>query len=215
MFTMTRGWERIFHVCTYLAQGSSYLHPFGYAVMHRMHHAYSDTAKDPHSPCVHKNPCRMMRHTRDVYRKILNGELEVEPRFLASAPRFEPLDSWGTSYYSSVAWGLAYIAFYVGFATQWWQFALLPIHFLMGPLHGAIVNWFGHWFGYRNFDSRDASKNTLAIDILTCGELFQNNHHTHASSANFAKRWFELDPTYPAIRIFHWLGVIQLRQLNK
>ena len=42
-FTMSKGAERFFHVLTYIAQGSSYLSPRGYAILHRMHHAYSDT----------------------------------------------------------------------------------------------------------------------------------------------------------------------------
>src|SRR5580658_1348377 len=41
MFTMSKGWERFFHLCTYMTQGSSYLCPRAYAILHRMHHAYS------------------------------------------------------------------------------------------------------------------------------------------------------------------------------
>ena len=50
MFTMSKGWERFFYLCTYVTQGSSFLSPRGYAILHRMHHAFSDTPKDPHSP---------------------------------------------------------------------------------------------------------------------------------------------------------------------
>src|SRR5688572_25771193 len=67
MFTMSPAWERFFHLCTYVFQASSYLNPRGYAILHRMHHAYSDTPGDPHSPRVHRNPWRMMNHTRDLY----------------------------------------------------------------------------------------------------------------------------------------------------
>jgi len=31
----------------------------------------------------------------------------------------------------------------------------------MGPIHGAIVNWAGHKYGYQNFDNGDRSRNTL------------------------------------------------------
>ena len=50
MFTLTRGWERFFHFLTFVSQGSSFLVPRAYAWMHREHHAYSDTERDPHSP---------------------------------------------------------------------------------------------------------------------------------------------------------------------
>jgi stearoyl-CoA desaturase (delta-9 desaturase) len=82
----------------------------------------------------------------------------------------------------------------------------------MGPLHGAIVNWFGHKYGYSNYDNKDHSKNTLFFDIFLGGELFQNNHHKHPNSANFAVRWWELDPTYPIILLLNKLRVIKLRK---
>src|SRR5690242_19469500 len=47
MFTMSKGWERFFYLFTYISQGSSFLVPRGYAILHRMHHAYSDTPQDP------------------------------------------------------------------------------------------------------------------------------------------------------------------------
>ena len=91
------------------------------------------------------------------------------------------------------------------------MYALLPFHFVMGPIHGAIVNWFGHRAGYRNFNEiDDVSKNTLVFDFATAGELFQNNHHKYGMSPNFAARWFEIDPTYPVIKVLSWLGIIDL-----
>jgi stearoyl-CoA desaturase (delta-9 desaturase) len=81
----------------------------------------------------------------------------------------------------------------------------------MGPIHGAIVNWCGHRYGYRNFESNDVSRNTLVFDFLTLGELFQNNHHERAMSPNFGVRWFEIDPTWQVIRLFAWVGIIRLR----
>ena len=61
-----------------------------------------------------------------------------------------------------LAWVGAYSAFYFAFATHAWLLLLLPAHFIMGPIHGAIVNWCGHRYGYRNFDSDDVSRNTLS-----------------------------------------------------
>jgi stearoyl-CoA desaturase (delta-9 desaturase) len=108
-----------------------------------------------------------------------------------------------------MAWVAGYSAFYLAFATHWWQFLLLPFHYLMGPIHGAIVNWGGHKYGYSNFDNGDKSKNTLVFDFVTLGELFQNNHHKFGMSPNFAARWFELDPTYQVMKVFAALGIIK------
>jgi stearoyl-CoA desaturase (delta-9 desaturase) len=82
----------------------------------------------------------------------------------------------------------------------------------MGPVHGSIVNWCGHRYGYRNFDSSDDSKNTLAFDFVTLGELFQNNHHRFGQSPNFAVRWFEIDPTYQVMRALAWLKIIRFSE---
>src|SRR4026209_1234344 len=92
MFTMSRGWERFFHLATFVTQGSSFLNPRAYAILHRMHHAYSDTEHDPHSPVMHKNPISMMDATRHIYRDIVYGRYPVERRFLGEYPEWPALD---------------------------------------------------------------------------------------------------------------------------
>ena len=81
-FSMSKPWERFFYITAYITQGSSYISPRIYAIMHRMHHAYTDTAKDPHSPSYDSNIFIMMRHTRQVSSDLFTGKLEAESRFL-------------------------------------------------------------------------------------------------------------------------------------
>ena len=67
----------------------------------------------------------------------------------------------------------------------------------MGPFHGFIVNWFGHKIGYRNFNKlKDNSKNTLPVDFLMMGELYQNNHHKYPNNIKFSMKWYEIDFGY-------------------
>ncbi len=209
-FTMSRGWERFFHVLTYVVQGPSFLSTRGYAILHRMHHAFSDTPKDPHSPENHSNFFTMMIATKHTYDGFAYRRVEPEAKFDGGMPDWPALDRLSQNWMARIAWGSMYIGFYFVFATHTWMFALLPLHFIMGPMHGAIVNWCGHRYGYRNYDNGDVSRNTLAFDFLTAGELFQNNHHKFAMSPNFAVRWFEVDPTYVMIRLLGAVGIIDL-----
>lgn len=211
MFTMSKAWERFFHLLTYVSQGSSYLNPRGYAILHRMHHAYSDTERDPHSPENYGNVFTMMWATKHRYDAFAYRREAPEKRFDDGVPEWKWLDeTLGQSWFMRVFWIAAYTTFYFFFATEAWMWALLPLHFIMGPIHGAIVNWCGHRYGYRNFDNGDVSRNTLIFDVLTFGELFQNNHHKFGMSPNFAARWFEIDPAYQIIRVLSALGIIEL-----
>ena len=56
-----------------------------------------------------------------------------------------------------------------------------------------ITNSLGHSFGYRNFETRDCSRNNVAVGFLTMGEGFQNNHHNNPMAINFSCKWFEVD----------------------
>jgi len=210
MFTMSKGWERFFYLLTYAVQGSSFLIPRAYAILHRMHHAYSDTPKDPHSPRNHGGLGGMMWATKNRYHDLAYGIEKPEPKFLGDLPSWRLVDVYGGAWPARLAWGTLYGLFYIRFATHWWQFGLVPIHWLMGPIHGAIVNWCGHRYGYRNFESRDDSKNTLPFDFVTGGELWQNNHHHRGQRPNFGARWWELDTTYLFIKLLAWMRIIQL-----
>ncbi len=215
MFTMSKSWERFFHILTYLSQGASYLNPRGYALLHRLHHAYSDTARDPHSPIHHKNIVRMMLHTKERYSALIDRKETVDREMDGDYPEWYLLDVIGRSPLSSVAWIAIYTSVYYFFAPSPLYWVLLPGHFFMGPIHGAIVNWCGHMYGYRNFDVGDHSKNTLAFDILTFGELFQNNHHRRGLNPNFAARWFEIDPGFQVMKLLAYLKIVTFNQQNE
>ena len=92
------------------------------------------------------------------------------------------------------------------------MYLLLPIHFLMGPLHGAIINWFAHKYGYTNFKVSNTSKNFLPLDVLMMGESYHNNHHAQADDPNFGHKWWEIDPSYPIILLLNTFGIIKLKK---
>ncbi len=212
MYNTSKGWERTFYILTWITQGSSYLVPRAYGVMHRMHHEYSDTEKDPHSPHFFKDIWHMMRHTARIYKAFLDKKELPDEKFTKEyLPVWEKLDKIGTSWMSRLFFSAFYIAFYIYFAPSAWWFLLLPFHFLMGPIQGAIVNWFGHKLGYQNFNNGDHSRNSTPWGFFLMGELFQNNHHMYKDSANFAKKWFEFDLTFIIMRMLHTVHIIKLK----
>lgn len=212
MFTMHPFWEKFFYLLTFISQGSSFLNPRGYAILHRMHHAYSDTEKDPHSPHFFKDVWQMTMHTKNIYNGYVTGKVEPDKAFRGNYPEWPIIDKIGDMWFTRIFFGVLYFLFYWKFATVWWMFLLLPIHFFMGPIHGAIVNWCGHKYGYSNYDNDDHSKNTLPIDIFLMGELMQNNHHKKPNSINFAQKKFEIDPSYQIIKVLTFLKIIKLRK---
>lgn len=210
MFTMGPVMERVFHLFAFVTQGASYLSPRAYAILHREHHAFSDTERDPHAPGHAGNVVRMMWRTAKRYTAHHERRSSPEPRFLGDYPDWPSFDRFASAWPTRIAWGTFYTLLYLWLATAWWQFLLLPVHWLMGPTHGAIVNWCGHRYGYRNFETTDASRNFLPIDFVTLGELYQNNHHRAPGRLNFAARAFEFDPTYHVLRVLERFGLIRL-----
>ncbi|HXS58572.1 MAG TPA: fatty acid desaturase [Hanamia sp.] len=214
MYTTSKRWEKTFYFLTWFFQGSSFLVPRAYAVMHRMHHTYSDTEKDPHSPHFFKDIYHMMLHTAEIFSAFVTGKNLPEAQFTKEyIPVWDKLDKIGHHNFTRFLFILSYVAFYFVFAPNYWWFLLLPIHFLMGPIQGAIVNWFGHKFGYSNFDNGDHSKNTTPFGIVLMGELFQNNHHFAKLDPNFAKKWYELDFTYIIMKGLHAVRIIRLKPI--
>ena len=210
-FTMSPFTEKVFFVLTWFFQGSNYLSPFGYGTMHRMHHAFADTEEDPHSPKYDESIWKMMWKTRTIYSSIANKTLVPEKRFTEGVPQWTAFDKFARSWPSRLFWGATYVFIYWQFATVWWLWLLLPIHFLMSPIHGAIINWFAHKYGYRNFEVGDTSRNFLPVDFLMMGESYHNNHHKYGSRPNFGSiRWHEIDPTYQVIKLLNKIGVIQI-----
>lgn len=209
-FTMSKFWERVFYIFAYITQGSSYISPRAYAIMHRMHHAYTDTERDPHSPIYFSNLFAMMWHTRNVYAAIYKKKVSVEKQFLKNVPDWPAFDKIANSLTSKILWTGAYAAFYITYATSPWLFLLLPVTIAIGPVHGAIINWFAHKYGYTNFEQKNTSKNLMPVDIFMMGESYHNDHHQHPSNANFGERWFEIDPVYYIILLFNKLHIVSL-----
>jgi stearoyl-CoA desaturase (delta-9 desaturase) len=202
-------WEKFFFIFTYITQGSSYLSPRAYGIMHRMHHAYTDTEMDPHSPSFDSNILKMMKRTRDIYSAIFYNKYSVEDRFVKNIPEWKWFDWMANSLLSRAIWIAIYVILYVSFAPSLWFLVLVPVHALMGPIHGAVINWYAHKYGEVNFETDNTSRNLFKLDWLMLGEGYHNNHHKFPARSNFAYKKGEFDPSYPIIRLMEKIRIIR------
>lgn len=211
MYSMSEGMFKAFSILTFFIQGPSALNPRAYAILHRLHHRYSDTPDDPHSPMQHSNIFQMMLHTYRVYQAVLKREYPIQdPQIEQNIPYWEGFEKFANSWIPRIVMMGIYTGIYILYAPSIYWFALLPIQFVTGPLQGAIVNWFGHKVGYAHYrDLNDHSRNTLPLDFITFGELFQNNHHKAPNRMNFAHKWYEIDLVYVVSKPLFWLGILR------
>lgn len=226
-FTMSPTTEMVIYVITYIIQGSSYLSPRSYGILHRLHHQLTDTPYDPHSPSHYEKGffnrwfgfIPMFWETAITYDAIDRGKRDftinnkrytIDDNLTKNLPYHPRFDRLGQSWGSKLGWGTFYTLIYLALAPSCWWLILVPIHWLMSPVHGVIINWYAHTIGYRNFAEDNTSTNLFPFDPMA-GEGLHNNHHHFPSRANFAVKWYEFDLTYQVVRLLSWFGVITIR----
>ncbi len=213
LFTMSDRWEKVFYIGCFLTQGSSYISAYTYGIMHRMHHANTDTVDDPHSPHFTPNFFAMMLHTRNSYYNIHIGKTEVGDNYKKDLPNWEAFEKLTHNWIARVLWAVIYLCIYISLCTHWWMYLFLPVTIAMGAFQGIMVNWWAHKFGYENFKMDNTSKNILPFDIIFWGEAYHNNHHKYPGRPNNAIKWFEWDMGYATMQLLNKLGVIRLKNV--
>jgi stearoyl-CoA desaturase (delta-9 desaturase) len=160
-----------------------------WAAIHRKHHAKCETVDDPHSPQVLGIHTVMWRGA-DLYKLEVNNQ-ETMDKFGHGTP-----DDWVEhhiySYYRWQGVGLMMVINLLLFGAIGgfiWAIQMIWI-----PITAAgIINGIGHFWGYRNYDCEDASRNILPLGLIIGGEELHNNHHTFATSAKLSSKWYEID----------------------
>jgi stearoyl-CoA desaturase (delta-9 desaturase) len=77
----------------------------------------------------------------------------------------------------------------------------------------GVINGVGHYWGYRSFETDDASRNIMPIGVIMGGEELHNNHHAYRQSARFSCKWWELDIGWLYIRLLEGLGLANVRRV--
>lgn len=201
----------MFYIGCFFTQGSSYISAYTYGLMHRLHHAHTDKAEDPHLPHNDPNPFMMMWTTRNNYFNLYIGKTDTAEKYKKNLPDWERFDKIAHNYITRFCWIAIYIIVYALLATAWWQWLFLPATIIMGSLQGMAVNWWAHKFGYENYKLTNTSKNILPFDFIFWGEAYHNNHHKHPQRPNNATRWFEWDMGFQTMVFLQKLRIIKIK----
>jgi len=180
-----------------------------WTAVHRKHHARCETEEDPHSPVV-LGIEKVMWQGADMY-KIESKNAETLEKFGQGTP-----DDWmERNIYSthSVA-GIATmmiinLALFGFIGMTIWAVQMMWIPFFAA----GIINGVGHFWGYRNFQAEDASRNIVPWGILIGGEELHNNHHAYPSSAQLSNKWWEFDIGWMYIRTMEILGLAHVKKV--
>jgi len=198
--------EYFFAVCgTLTLEGG----PIFWVATHRVHHQNSDQAGDPHTPHDGGFWAHMgwivfgdRKHNDTRLMSRYAPDLAADKFYLwLNTYHYVPLVALGlillaTGGVSLLLWGVC-VRVVVGLHATW------------------LVNSATHMWGNRRFATRDDSRNSWWVALLTFGEGWHNNHHAHPTSARHGLTWYELDITWLQIRALQLLGIARAVKVAK
>jgi stearoyl-CoA desaturase (delta-9 desaturase) len=182
-----------------------------WVAIHRKHHQHDDQPGDPHSP-----------HVFGIWRVLLGGAF----LYARAAKDRAMIENYGVGtpndwiehkVYTPLNWVGILIMLALNICIFGaWGLLIWGVQMIWIPFWAAgVVNGLGHWWGYRNGQTRDQSRNLVPISIIIGGEELHNNHHLDPASPRLSRRWFEFDIGWMYIRILQTLGLAKLRVANQ
>jgi fatty-acid desaturase len=184
--------------------------PLTWAATHRLHHQKSDHEGDPHSPV--KDPA-WWSHMLWLFPKRTTEATRVLMRRYCPELINRPLVNFFERTFPLWLWGSGLTLLTAGWLLGGWQLGLSWLVWgmcvrMVAAYHSTwFVNSATHLWGYRNYDTRDASRNLWWVAILAYGEGWHNNHHAHPSVAPAGHKWWEVDVTWWSIRLLKAVGL--------
>ena len=198
-FVAPKWLEYFMSVCGTLALQSG---PLTWVTTHRLHHAFTETDKDPHSP----RHGTYWAHIGWIFRGTAqNQSWATMVRYCPDITKDKFQVALNKYYYiPSIIVGIGLVAI-GGFPMLLWA---VFFRVVFGWHATWLVNSATHLWGSRRFETRDDSRNNGLIAALTFGEGWHNNHHAHPRSARHGLGRFEVDANWIQIRALEKLGVI-------
>ena len=194
-----------FSICGILSGEGS---PMNWVATHRKHHALSDQEGDPHSPLDG------FWWSHIMWLKPAKPQAEIKAMYQRYAPDMlkDPMQRFFDHTYGLIVIGSGVVTYLIGeyviggigLSMFLWGFCLRMVF----AYHSTwFVNSATHVWGYRNYKTRDQSRNLWWVALLSYGEGWHNNHHAHQRLARHGHRWWEFDVTYGVIWTMKKLGI--------
>jgi stearoyl-CoA desaturase (delta-9 desaturase) len=179
-----------------------------WVAIHRKHHVTCETAEDPHSPQIH-GIRNILLEGSEFYRKEAKNQ-ETLQVYGKGTP-----DDWLERHVYTRHPGLGIALMFALDLTLFGAIGITvwAVQMIWIPFFAAgVINGVGHFWGYRNFVTEDASRNIFPWGILIGGEELHNNHHAFSASARLSSRWWEFDIGWAYIRT---LAALKLARVLK
>lgn len=180
-----------------------------WVAIHRKHHARCETVEDPHSPRF-KGISTVLFGGLGLYRREARN-LETLSKFGKGTP-----DDWleRKLYAAYPVLGIVLMALIDMVLFGLPGIVIFAVQMVWIPFWAAgVINGLGHYWGYRNFETPDASTNIVPWGILIGGEELHNNHHAHAASARLSNKWWEIDIGWAYIRLLATCKLAKVKRL--
>lgn len=224
MFGLTAGYHRYFchrafktsrafqFVLAWLGASAAQRGPLWWAGHHRWHHRHSDTEHDVHPPGVkgmlwaHAGWIMSAGNNRTRTEWVRDFARYRELRWLDANHHVAPV-SLGVALFGLGHWlGAAYPAL----GTSGEQLVVVALFCSTTVLYHVTfaVNSIGHRFGSRRYSTRDASRNSFWLALVTAGEGWHNNHHRYPASERQGFYWWEIDLTHYGVVLLSWLRLV-------
>jgi stearoyl-CoA desaturase (delta-9 desaturase) len=178
-----------------------------WVAVHRKHHQVTDVEGDPHSPHIFGIKTVMTTGW------LLYNNASKDADFVMQYGKGTPKDWIERKLYTPhTRLGIVLMLAIDLLLFGWWGFLVWGVQMIWIPFFAAgVINGLAHWWGYRNGETKDHSRNISPIGIIIGGEELHNSHHLDPASPKFSQRWFEFDIGWMYIKVFEFLGLAKLK----
>ena len=178
-----------------------------WVAIHRKHHQRSDQEGDPHSPQIH-GIWTVMFKGWNLYHTASKDTAMVDSLSKDCPNDWVERNIYSTHSRSGILLMLIIDCLLFGP----WGLLVWGIQMIWIPFWAAgVINGLSHWWGYRNTDTKDTSRNLIPWAIWIGGEELHNNHHADGANAKFSQQWYEFDIGWMYIKILQTLKLATVR----